>query len=73
MTDSKLRAQGLGRGREGSDQERSIILMNLIREPSTAGARAQSVCLLCRVARMGEGHKMAARRVFLSALRSVIN
>ena len=28
MTDSKLRTRGLGRGREGSEQERSIILMN---------------------------------------------
>ena len=42
-------------------QERSIILMNLKRELSTSGAKAQSVCLLGRVARKGEGHRMAAK------------
>ena len=36
--------------------------MNLRRELSTAGAKAQSACLLGRVARMGEGHRMAAKR-----------
>ena len=42
MTDSKLRARGLGRGREGSEQERSIILMNLRRVLNTAGAKSRS-------------------------------
>ena len=62
IADSKLRSRGLARGREGSEHERSIILMNLRRELSTAGAKAQSACLLGRVARMGEGHRMAAKR-----------
>ena len=62
MTDSKLRAQGLGRGREGSEQKRSIILTNLRRELSSAGVKAQSACLFGRVARMEEGHSMAAKR-----------
>ena len=62
IADSKLRARGLARGREGSEHERSVILMNLRRELSTAGAKAQSACLLGRVARMGEGHRMAAKR-----------
>ena len=62
VADSKLRARGLARGSEGSAHERSVILMNLRRELSTAGAKAQSACLLGRVARMGEGHRAAAKR-----------
>ena len=60
IADSKLKAWGFARGREGS--ERSVILMNLRRELSTAGAKAQSACILGRVARMGEGHRLAAKR-----------
>ena len=52
----------MARGRKGTEQERSVILMNLRRELSTAGARSQSACLLGRVARMGEGHRLAAKR-----------
>ena len=62
IADAKIKARGLARGREGSEQERSVILMNLRRELSTAGAKAQSACLLGRVARMGEGHRLAAKR-----------
>ena len=61
IVDFKLRARGLARGMEGSEQERSIILLNLRRELSTAGAKAQSDCILGRVARLGEGHRQAAR------------
>ena len=53
---------GLARGREGTEHERSLIIMNLRRELSTAGAKAQSACLLGRVARLGEGHRLAAKR-----------
>ena len=59
---SMLRALGLARGREGSDHERSVIMMNLRRELSTAGARANSACLIGRVARIGESHRLAAKR-----------
>ena len=62
IAESKLKARGLARGREGTEQERSVILMNMRRELSTAGAKAQSACLLGRVARMGEGHRLAAKR-----------
>ena len=61
VADSKLRARGLARGSEGSAHKKSVILMNLRRELSTAGAKAQSACLLGRVARMGEGHRVAAK------------
>ena len=62
MADSRLRAMGLARGRDGTDHERSVLLMNLRRELSTAGAKANSACLIGRVARMGEGHRLAAKR-----------
>ena len=62
IADSKVKARGLARGRERTEQERSVILMNLRRELSTAGAKSQSACLLGRVARMGEGHRLAAKR-----------
>ena len=62
LADSQLRAKGLARGREGSEQERSIILAGLRRELSIAGAKANSACLLDRVARIGEAQRQAAKR-----------
>ena len=62
LADCKLRAMGLARGREGTERERSIFLSQLRRELSTVGAKAQSSCLLGRVARVGEGHRAAAKR-----------
>ena len=52
----------MARGREGTERERSVILSELRRELSTVGARAVSSCLLGRVARVGEGHRQAAKR-----------
>ena len=63
VADSQLRAKGLARGRkEGTDQERSIILAGLRRALSMAAAKANSACLLDRVSRVGEEHRQAARR-----------
>ena len=62
MADSKLKAKGLARGREGSNHERSIILAGYRRELSMASAKAYSACLLDRVARVGEEHRLAAKR-----------
>ena len=62
LADSQLRAKGLARGREGTDQERSIILAGLRRTLSMAAAKANSACLLDRVSRVGEEHRQAARR-----------
>ena len=62
LADSQLRAKGLARGREGTDQERSIILAGLRRALSMAAAKAYSSCLLDRVARVGEEHRQAAKR-----------
>ena len=62
MTDAKMRSIGLARGWEGSDHERSMILLNLRRELSTAAAKANSRCLISRVAKIGNGHRQAAKR-----------
>ena len=62
LADSKLRALGLGRGREGTEQERAVILSGLRRQLSLAAAKANSACLMDRVARIGEDHRQAAKR-----------
>ena len=62
MADSQLRARGLARGRQGTDQERSIILAGLRRVLSMTAAKAHSSCLMDRVARVGECHRQAAKR-----------
>ena len=62
LADCKLRARGLARGREGTEWERSSILCDFRRELSTVGAKAVSSCLLGRVARVGEGFRLAAKR-----------
>ena len=62
LTDCKLRARGLARGREGTERERSSILCDFRRELSNVGAKAVSSCLLGRVARVEEGFRLAANR-----------
>ena len=57
-----MRAKGLARGREGSEQERAIILAGFRRQLSMASAKAYSSCLLDRLARVGEEHQLAAKR-----------
>ena len=62
FADSQLRARGLARGREGSEHERSVILLGFRRELSMTAAKAYSACLMDRVARVGEHHRLAAKR-----------
>ena len=62
LADSQMKAKGLARGREGTEQERAIILAGLRRQLSMASAKAYSACLLDRVARVGEEHRLAAKR-----------
>ena len=59
----KLKAKGLARRRVGgSNHERSVILAGFRRELSMSSAKAYSACLLDRVARVGEEHRLAANR-----------
>ena len=62
LADHKIHAMGLARGREASERERAQILSGYRRTLSTTAARASSGCLLGRLAKVGEGHRLAARR-----------
>ena len=62
LADSKLKVRGLARGREGSNQERAVILAGYRRQLSMTAAKAYSACVLDRVSRVGEGHRQAAKR-----------
>ena len=62
MADSQLRARGLARGREGTDDERAVILAGLRRVVSLAAAKANSSCLIACVSKMGEATRLAAKR-----------
>ena len=62
LTNSELRAKGLARGREGSEQERAVILSGYRRRLSLCAAKANAACLLDRVWRIGEDHRQAAKR-----------
>ena len=62
LVDSKLESIGLARGREGTDHEKSLLMINLRQELSLAAAKAQSACLLGRMAKMGEGYRLATTR-----------
>ena len=60
LADSQLKAKGLARGRKGSEQERAVILAGFWRTLSIASAKANSSCLLDRVAKIGEQYRSAA-------------
>ena len=62
LADSQLKAKGLARKKERSDQERSVILAGMRKQLSMAASKAYSACLLGRVARVGEEHRQAAER-----------
>ena len=62
LADAKVQSLGLARGREASEWERAMILSCYRRTLSTTAARASSGCLLGRLAKVGEGHRAAARR-----------
>ena len=62
LADSKVQSLGLARGREATAQERAQILSGYRRVISTTCARANSGCLLGRVARVGEAYRAAAKR-----------
>ena len=62
MGESRLRAQGLARGMEGSAEELGVIVGQIRRKMSTASIRAIGNCLLSRLRMLGEGSKNAAKR-----------
>ena len=56
LADHKVAALGLARGREATENERAQILSGYRRTLSTTAARANSGCLLGRLAKVGEAH-----------------
>ena len=58
----KVAVLGLARGREATENERAQILSGYRRTLSTMAERANSDCLLGRLAKVGEAHRGAARR-----------
>jgi hypothetical protein len=59
LADSKLRAMCLARGRVGTERERGLRERE---EHLPITTKAQSSCLLGRLARLGEGPRAAAKR-----------
>ena len=62
LADHKVAALGLARGREATENELAQMLSGYRRTLSTTAARANSGCLLGRLAKVGEAHRGAARR-----------
>ena len=62
LTDCRLTAMGLARGREGSKVERGQIISQMRRILSVTAAKAYSNCLIGRLEKVGEGHRLAAKR-----------
>ena len=62
MARSRLRGQGLKEGREGSDAELGVITGQVRRSLSTSFIRANSLCLLAHLDKMGEGQQAAGKR-----------
>ena len=57
LADHKVAALGLARGREASENERAQMLSGYRRTLSTTAARANSGCLLGRLAKVGKVHR----------------
>jgi hypothetical protein len=62
MSDSKLKARGLARGRDWDVWERSLILHEFMRELSLVAANAVAACLLGKVSKLRDVHMQAAKR-----------
>ena len=62
MGENKVAVQARATGREASDNELGIIISQIRKYLSTAFVRAQSLCLINRLAHLGEGAKAAAGR-----------
>ena len=62
LGDCKVAKQARDTGREASDNELGIIISQMRKYLSTAFVRAQSLCLINRLANLGEGAKAAAGR-----------
>ena len=62
MAECRLKSQGLSRGRVGSDAELGVITGQIRRLLSTTAVRAQAMCLIGRLDKIGEGQRAAGKR-----------
>ena len=62
LAESKVKAMGLFRGREGTEAELGLLVGQIRRMISTVNVRAQAQCLLTRMNSIGEGVSQAAKR-----------
>ena len=62
FTKTRLKKQGMARGRQGSDQELAIITSQLRRRISSATIRANYTCMLERMTQVREGARRAENR-----------
>ena len=62
LAESKVARQARSKGREASDNELGVVVAQVRKYLSTSFIRAQSLCLLNRLAYLGEGARSAVRR-----------
>ena len=62
LAESKVKAMGLSRGREGTEAELGMLVGQIRRMLSTVNVRAQAQCLLTRMNSIGGGVSPAAKR-----------
>ena len=61
LAESRLKYQGLQRGRPGSEQELGILVSQVRRRLSMVAVKAQVECLLSKLLQVGPGNKQLAR------------
>ena len=61
LAESRLKYQGLQRGRPGSEQELGILVNQVRRRLSMVAVKAQVECLLSKLHQVGPGNKQLAR------------
>ena len=61
LAESRLKFQGLQRGRPGSDQELGILVSQVRRRLSLVAVKAQVECLLSKLHQVGPGNQQLAR------------
>ena len=66
LAESKVALVSRARGWEGSDKELGMYMSQIRKYLSTAFIKAQSLCLINRLAHLGEGAKAAAARRVLA-------
>ena len=67
LAESKVNAQGLRLGREGTAEELGVVVGQIRRSLSTTSVRAQAQCFLSRMNCVGPGYGQAAKRRRLAA------